>query len=120
VNRRDQELLDKALASSATKRKQLETIEEWAKAAIALHQPYVSGRMDVSLYGGEKAKEKFLAELGRNLWCCECSTRWPCKSTGPLKMLRDVARGSADLDEVAVTIQNMQLTERSGYIHTAV
>lgn len=89
--------IERALADKNDEIRELKNklgaIHDHADAMLDLHMPRISGALDLSICPSEERKDELLRKIGNNLWCTECSTRWPCASIDTLKELRDYARG---------------------------
>ena len=99
----------------------LGTIALYAEAQKKLHQPYISGTLDVSAQPTVNKAESLCNQIKRNLWCSECSTSWPCKALDDLNDVRYFALDRMDEDDeeaFKTKIREMKPKQTSGQIQT--
>ena len=70
----------------------VDAAEQWCRDMLDRHQPYVLGRIDVSVSSHEDLREDFLDQLGRNVYCSECRIPFPCRNVANLRTLRALLR----------------------------
>jgi hypothetical protein len=104
-------------------RSRLGTIAHYAEAQKKLHTPYVSGTLDVSTRSTEQKSKALCDQIGQNLWCSECQTRWPCRKIEEARTLQRFAQGHLDEqqeDDFKTTIRNMVPRKREGQLQVHV
>lgn len=65
---------------------------QWRSDMMKRHQPYISGRIDVSGSPAADMRADFIGRIERNIWCTECRTPFPCREVSNLRQLREVLR----------------------------
>lgn len=95
---------------------QLNVAREWALEQLKLHMPSAHC-LDLSIAGdGEHLKERFLEELGKNIYCSGCRTPWPCKRIDSLHLLREIVSRGANLEAAYLEVAEMAVDKRPGQI----
>ena len=84
---------NRIIAELDASRATIANAERWAREMLDRHQPYISGRIDVSISSPDKMHADMLQKLGSNIWCEECSTPFPCRQVSNLRALRGLLRG---------------------------
>jgi hypothetical protein len=100
-------------------RSRMGTVAAWAESLRNLHLPYISGKMDTSVSTGEQKVTSLCNQIKQNLWCSECSTRWPCKALDDLQQLRYFVQDRMDEDdekEFKTRIRNMKPRDKPGQL----
>ena len=98
----------------------LNFVDTWVRAQLVMHQPYVGGRIDVSISTPENMKAEFIDRLSKNIWCTQCSRPWPCRLIRELRILREAIRRGSDLEHAHKAVKStMQPIDQPNVIETA-
>lgn len=104
-----EKLLDQQDAENALLQAQLNLVQQWAKAQLAIHQPYTHG-VDLSCHAPDKLVEALSNKVKRDIWCARCRNPWPCAHITQLRFVREAA-GRNDLGTLKDLAEKMNAIE---------